>query len=782
MNEPPQGAPAGDPHEVLRREREALNRALRRALKPHRWSRWRPWIDGPALALLLLAVALLMMPPGVGEHPLPPLDEVAHETIRADRDLRIEDRETTERRRQAAAASVLPTFRYDSELYFALGERIAGAVRAMHERKLAADVPFAERRAAFEADLGAPVKAAQFELIEQIEDPSDLAASLGFLLNIALDRMIVADRADLPAEGGIEVRDVARDSQTTLPHLGSVLDLRQMRRLMQARANDAPYGAARVVRSWILETAQALARPNLTPDSAATAARREAAAAAVEPAYVRVRAGEVVLRAGDRVTAQTHDRLRLLNQAASERRAWVEQAAAFGLVAALALLAALLVARGGRRPIGRKSAYLLAAIVAANAAIALAAWYAGLGIAEGLNLDPGVAPYFVPLALTTALGGLLVDARSSLIAGVCLAVLVALRLDGDLALLAYYLVGLMTAAVAVRGCRRRGDLLRAGLAVAAAQAAVLPLATTLAGEPFGMAQLPEVAAALVSGGLVAVGALGLLPALESAFDEATDLRLLELASADHPVMKRLALVAPGSYHASVIVANLCEAAADAIGANALKARVMALYHDIGKLVRPAYFAENQRDDNLHDRLSPQASAAIVFAHVKDGLEIARKERLGRVVMEGIAQHQGTTLLRVFHNKAVDEAERRGERVEEADFRYPGPKPTSAEAGILHLADSVEAATRALRHATPAEIRRRVSEVVGEKIVDGQLDECELTLRDLSAVEEAFARTLTLGVFHNRVEYPAPRRLGSGVEGNGARRAVHRLPGLGRRSA
>jgi hypothetical protein len=248
------------------------------------------------------------------------------------------------------------------------------------------------------------------------------------------------------------------------------------------------------------------------------------------------------------------------------------------------------------------------------------------------------------------------------------------------------------------------------------------------------------------------------------------------------VLKRLALVAPGSYHASVIVANLSEAAADAIGASGLKARVMALYHDIGKLVRPAYFAENQRDRNLHDRLSPQASAAIVFAHVKDGLEIARKDRLGRVVMEGIAQHQGTTLLRVFHHKALDQAERTGERILEADFRYPGPKPSSAEAGILHLADSVEAATRSLRHATPAEVRRKVSEVVGEKIVDGQLDECELTLRDVSAVEEAFARTLTLGVFHNRVEYPAPRRLDAREDGNGADRALHGLPGLGRRSA
>ena len=776
--------PAGEPMDVLRREREALQRSLRRALKPHRWARWRPWVDAPAMALLLLVTALALTPPHHERHAVPALDAVAPESIRADRDLRIEDQRATALLRETAAAEVLPVFRYDSELYFTLGEQVGRAVQEMQRRKREGALSFAERRAAFEADLGVPAKAAHFELVEGVEEPGDLKASLGFLLNIALDRMVVADRGLLPADGGVDVRDVALDREAALTHLGAILDLRQIRRLMQARAGDAPYGSARPLRSWIADAAQQLARPNLIPDPAATTARRQAAADAVEPAFLRVRSGEVVLRAGDRVTPQAQERIRMLNEAAAKGSGWAGPLASAGLAAALAALAAAMVARGGgRRPIGRKPAYLLAVIVALNALLAVAAWYGGLGLAEGLNLDPKLAPYFVPIALVAALGSLLVDARSALIAGFCLAVLVALRVDGDLTLVAYYLVGLLAAAIAVRGCRRRTDLLRAGLVVAAAQAAVAPLAATLAGEPFGFIQLPVIAAAAISGGLVAAGALCLLPALESVFGESTDLRLLELASADHPVMKRLALLAPGSYHASVIVANLCEAAADAIGASGLKARVMALYHDIGKLVRPAYFAENQRDGNLHDRLSPQASAAIVFAHVKDGLEIARKERLGRVVMEGIAQHQGTTLLRVFHHKALDQAERTGgATVVEADFRYPGPKPSSTEAGILHLADSVEAATRSLRHATPAEVRRKVTEVVGEKIVDGQLDECDLTLRDLSAVEEAFARTLTLGVFHNRVEYPAPRRLDAGEEGNGANRAVHRLPGLGRRSA
>jgi hypothetical protein len=410
-------------------------------------------------------------------------------------------------------------------------------------------------------------------------------------------------------------------------------------------------------------------------------------------------------------------------------------------------------------------------------------YYAGLGLAEGLAIGPEAAAYFVPLAVATTLVSLLIDARTSLLVGIGLTVLVAYRVDGDLWLVTYYFIGTLVAGIAAGGCRRRTDLLRAGLMVALAQAAVVPLVTMMGGETFGPQHLPLLAAALASGVLVAVATLGLLPVLEQVFDEASDMRLLELASSDHPLLKRLALVAPGSYYASLLVSNLSEAAADAIGANGLKARVMALYHDIGKAVRPGYFAENQREDNIHDRLAPETSARIILAHVQDGIETCQKERLGPVILAAIAQHQGTTLLKPFYAKALARTQASGQTVDEAVYRYPGPKPQSREAGILLLADSVEAATRALANPAPPEVRERVASVIADKVQDGQLDECELTMRDLAAVQGSFTRTLTLGVFHNRIEYPAlPVGEGESVKHSDDGGRVDRMPRVGRRPA
>ena len=272
---------------------------------------------------------------------------------------------------------------------------------------------------------------------------------------------------------------------------------------------------------------------------------------------------------------------------------------------------------------------------------------------------------------------------------------------------------------------------------------------------------------LFSGLLAGVLALGLIPLFESAFDVTTDSRLLELASGDHPLLKKLSLLAPGTYHHSVILGNLAEAAAEAIGANPLMARVMALYHDIGKMQKPHYFVENQHAENRHENLSPTMSTKVIMAHVKDGVELAKKYKLGGPIMDGITQHQGTTLLQYFYNKAVKEAAKRGETVREEDFRYPGPKPQTKEAGILMLADSVEAAPRTLKNPSPAQVKSLVNRILRNKFEDGQLDACELTFREVGKIEEAFTRILILGVYHNRIEYPELEHRRSDRQQNGS---------------
>ncbi|HHY59606.1 MAG TPA: HDIG domain-containing protein, partial [Clostridia bacterium] len=247
---------------------------------------------------------------------------------------------------------------------------------------------------------------------------------------------------------------------------------------------------------------------------------------------------------------------------------------------------------------------------------------------------------------------------------------------------------------------------------------------------------------------------GSLPFLETTFGITTSLRLLEMSNPNQPLLKRLLLEAPGTYHHSILVGNLAEAAADAVRADGLLARVGAYYHDIGKLKRPYFFIENQLTaENPHDKLSPTLSNLIIMAHVKDGLELAKEHQLPKVVTDIIAQHHGTSLISFFYNKAVNQAqEGRHDPVSEDDFRYEGPKPQTKEAAIVMLADSVEAAVRSIQKSNPGRMEATVRRVIKEKLEDGQLEECELTFKELDIIAQAFVRVLS-GFFHSRIEYP-----------------------------
>ena len=266
-------------------------------------------------------------------------------------------------------------------------------------------------------------------------------------------------------------------------------------------------------------------------------------------------------------------------------------------------------------------------------------------------------------------------------------------------------------------------------------------------------------AALLGGALVLpVVAVGFLPVVEGVFGYVTDVKLLELANLNHPALKELILQAPGTYHHSILMGSMVEAGAQAIGANPLLARVCAYYHDLGKTRNPLHFAENQRGENRHDALAPSMSALIVKRHVTDGLELARRWRLPRPVREAIAQHHGTRHVGYFWAKAQHAAEEMGGRggaaLDESLFRYPGPRPQSREAALVMIADTCEASSRALETPTTEALLALVNKRINEVFADGQLDECELTLRDLNSMAGAMVRALE-AIYHTRPGYPRP---------------------------
>jgi putative nucleotidyltransferase with HDIG domain len=285
------------------------------------------------------------------------------------------------------------------------------------------------------------------------------------------------------------------------------------------------------------------------------------------------------------------------------------------------------------------------------------------------------------------------------------------------------------------------------------------LALALLGNHFSpLAVALGIGLALISGALCGVLVSGLAPVVESLFSYTTGVKLLELANREQSLLRELELRAPGTYHHSMMVGHLAEKAAEAIGANALLAKVAGYYHDIGKMRRPHFFVENSPaygGENRHEKLSPPMSARIIQAHVKDGLEIGREHRLAEPILAGIAQHHGTSVIRFFYEKAKEQLDPdKGETVAEHEYRYSGPRPQTREAGLLMLADSIEAASRTLSDDSPARIQQLVQRVINNYFRDGQLDECNLTLRDLNLIARSMIETLS-AIRHDRIDYPEP---------------------------
>jgi putative nucleotidyltransferase with HDIG domain len=499
----------------------------------------------------------------------------------------------------------------------------------------------------------------------------------------------------------------------------------------------------------VADLVKPLLRSTVVLDEQATR-RRQDDAAAREVVYVELQPGESILRKGDVVKPLDLEKL----QAAGLTAPSVSWSDALGL----GLLSALLV--------GILSLYLrlfCSGVLQKPNLLALLALILVLTVLVGRVTIPGhsVLPYLLPMASVGMLVTVLIDVQLAVVATGLLSVLLGVVAGNSLELACYYLAGALAGVMSIWRAERSLSFAWAGLLVGVVSAGVA-LAMRLLSRDLDLLALGQLAGIGVGNGILSAAlAFGTFSVLGSVFGVTTVIQLLELAHPSHPLLKRLVVEAPGTYHHSLLVGNLAERAATAVGADALLARVGAYYHDVGKLVRPYFFVENQTGrDNPHDGLDPATSARILMAHVADGVQMARQARLPKKIVEMIQQHHGTSLMAYFFHKALID---RGS-ADEADFRYPGPKPHSKEAAILMLADSVEATVRASVQGGKAGINdvgtdsgddsleTIVDRVVQQKLDDGQLDESELTLQDLRAIRAAFVQILR-GAYHPRVEYP-----------------------------
>lgn len=371
-----------------------------------------------------------------------------------------------------------------------------------------------------------------------------------------------------------------------------------------------------------------------------------------------------------------------------------------------------------------------------------------LGLAQVFGA-PRFSNYLAPAPAGAMLLAILLRPRTALFFSATFAILIGLAAEQQFPAVVGGFIGGLVGVFACRNVNHRSDFGAAGLFVGTASALAALATGLLAGLSIYPAIATNAAYAFGSGLLAAVITVGVLPFLEQLFGLITPIKLLELASPAHPLLRRLQLEAPGTYHHSLMVANMAEAAAEAVGADALLARVGTYYHDIGKLRRPAFFVENQGGiDNPHDKMAPSLSALTVSAHVRDGMDLAREYGLPQPVADFIPQHHGTALLTYFYHQALE----RGDLLDEFAFRYEGPKPQTPETAVVMLADAAEAAVRSLNRPTRDRLEDMVRRIIRDKLEDGQLDECGLTFRDLGRIAAAFAR-IQAGVLHPRLEYP-----------------------------
>jgi len=328
------------------------------------------------------------------------------------------------------------------------------------------------------------------------------------------------------------------------------------------------------------------------------------------------------------------------------------------------------------------------------------------------------------------------------------AALAGIVLGFDLNEMLIFFLGGLAGTYKVRDARTRGVLLEAGIFVAIIQVVSALMINPVINKDILMYILKPLA---FNGLICAFVVIATCKVFETIFGEITNFTLLELSDSSHPLLKRMVVESPGSYHHSLIVSNLAESAADAIDAHSLLVRVGAYYHDIGKMVNPEYFTENQMvSGNKHDELEPSMSRLVIFNHVKEGIDLAHKHHLNQRIIDFIPEHHGTSLMHYFYQRALAEGHPDG--LQEKDYRYPGPKPQSKETAIVLLADSVEAATRSMDEHTPQRIGDVVRKVINNKFIDGQLDECNLTLREIDTIASTFVRVLG-AMYHGRVKYP-----------------------------
>ncbi len=719
----------------------------------------RTVIDAAAGLLIVLVLSMLLMR-HYQRPQIPALaaGSTATSDIIASEDLKIEDAEETNRRRSQAAADVLPVFDFNP--------------RAVKDLRNKIEQMFEVGRNAPEGSTIDDLRAKIEEATDIILDPEQVKVFIDYRFNSELEKLmidhlesvmmsgVISSRSQLVRLGSTQIlrRDKKTGQETVVADLSNIRDLITARAALRSDKLVWPAEYEKNERRMIGEVLGSLIIPDMIYNETETEARKEGARGTIAPVMVAIDKGKPIVVRGETVTPIKA----ALLEAASNRLPIGQRAIEFAGTVVIVMLLLLVLWRYLLRYQTRHlrvHRHFLLQVSSFVIVLGLARLFFSIAYIMSqwverapFNSELGYK-YLAPIAAGAVLVTILSDSQAAFVFSAILTVFIGM-LSGNVYLAAYTLMSSVGAIYHLQTLKDRSDLVRAGLWIGLVNtAAALALDLIGASEPGLDILLFDGFCGFASGLLATMVALIILPLFEWLFEITTIFKLLELSNLNLPLLKQLAERAPGTYHHSIMVGLLAEAAAESIGADALFARVACYYHDIGKVVRPTYFIENQSHlQNRHDNLEPRMSSIILANHVKQGIELARQYKLPSRIVSIIPQHHGTGLMKYFYYKARKALGDTDSAALENQFRYPGPKPQSKEAAIIMIADSVEAAGRTVQEPTPTKLRNMINMIITRIRDDGQLDECDITLRELTLVAESFVKVL-MGIHHHRIAYP-----------------------------
>jgi len=744
------------------------------------------------LVAVTIIFTILLYPNLVIEKHSYKLGDVVTRDIKAAKNFLIEDKDATEASRKQAVENVLTVYDHDVNISTKTDQRIKKAFdepRATletilsidnlnnletsssgnEEKKLIIHNLIWQKKADFEEKIGIPVSNADYKILELEAFSSEISNLISGILAEIYDNGVVANKEMLLKETdrGIILSDIKTKNEMLVYNLKHFYGLDQAKTMVKVIGNPILQNKTPGLRNLIVDFAQKLIQPNITLNRSETEKRKKEAYAEVKPIFYKIKAGEMLLREGERVTKDQLLKLKIYQEGLKNEKVLTNCIGSALFILCILMIIYALCIHNRPHLNNTKNLLFLASV--------LITFFFISSISESLadpvshytpfSISADSISYGIPLAAGAMTTCLFLGIELAIPIAMLIAIGTAIIFKNRFDIFVYFLLNGLMAAYWMQNCRERKVFIKAGLKLGLLNVILVTVINVYIGGATFFKLMWDWGFAFSGGVGAGIVTAGIAPLVEIAYDYTTDIKLLELANLDQPILRRLMLEAPGTYHHSVIVGTMVEAAASEIGANPSLAKVCGYFHDIGKIKKPLYFIENQADGiNRHDKLAPSMSSLILIAHIKDGVEIAKQNKLGHDIIETIRQSHGTSLISYFYDKAT---QLKGEnRVNIDDFRYPGPKPQTREAGLVMLADAVEAASRTLSNPTPARILGLVQNLINKIFSDGQLDNCELTLKDLHNIAKSFNKILN-GIYHHRIEYPEKQLLTNGIGKNGS---------------